>query len=104
MVITPGMTAPQSICNEVGNRFEDMDEMIQIYRREYPKDLSRRLGLDQEHLPPILHNSCAPKSYVWSQAYNHGTATELMTESQYDEAQNYIIKLIQDELDFSNPP
>jgi hypothetical protein len=79
----------------------DMDPVIGIYRDKYVEDLTRRLEINEDRLPPaytimtLLNPLFGLKPII--------VGSKLMTETQYDHAREAVVRLIQEELNSKNP-
>jgi hypothetical protein len=71
-----------------------MEECVSTYRSEYVKDLTKRLGLDKNILPPAYGVSTLLNPLFGSKKLIVGCC--LMTEAQYDNARKALLSRIQD--------
>ena len=80
---------------------EDMVDMVATYRSLYADDLSSRLGINEDVLPPAL----GIPTLLNPMFGNKKSITErgLMTISQYDKAEQDLLQRMHDILDRSNP-
>lgn len=80
----------------------EMDPLIETYRDEYVKELSRRLGINNDRLPVACSLTALLNPMFGLKPVIVGSG--LMNESQYHNAREGLLQDMQDELDKKNPP
>ena len=101
LVKRAGATISDSILNNYV-KVEEMDPLLEQYCDTYSKDLAKRLAVDSENLPDSLALPTLLNPMFGSKHTIIGSG--LMTEKQYDNARNLLIRRMQDILDIKYPP
>jgi len=102
LVVRDGAEFDDDIDTKLFDEIVDMDPLIETYRDEYVKDLSRRLGITDVRLPiaytltSLLNPLFGLKPVI--------VGSGLMSEIQYQNAREGLLRHMQDEFDKTNPP
>ena len=89
-----------SLADEIKNAYP-VEECISTYRSEYCKDLSKRLGLERNKLPPAYSIGTLLNPLFGLEPRIVGS--DLMTQEQYRRARQGLLKRIQDIYEATNP-
>ena len=102
LVVRDGAEFGDEVDNKLFDETVEMDPLIETYRDEYVKDLSRRLGINNDRLPVAYSLTALLNPMFGLKPVIVGSG--LMNESQYHNACEGLLRDMQDELDKKNPP